>query len=458
MADLAPPQCSPADMAPLCTPRAYSRWPTSAAEEAEFACSVANSLASRGSECFVCDFAASTASLTTSIAERLPELLACGTAGCGSSLLTTVSPSLLVASTILIALIAAAAGIFRSAIANRSPEAEYEFLLRLIIAWTFCIAFAAGFASDVWRLFAAVLQLASQAGLHTIGNAISPDTPQTACTPAFDGTAEAIRDAVLSVASLALDYTAVVLAIAVNLLPGINPFEVSLGSIANYASMPFLPLFSFIKLFLAFAVATSGGAMAIIYFTALIEALIHSAIAIGGSPVFALLSVFRPTRNATLSAAASLAYAALLLITTGIALALSAVILTTALQFHTDMLIDDEASPAALSRASACRASHPSINLSGAFEQYLCIHSAHQDDLPLTTSDTRRFDFSWLPAALVIILASFVIRAIGRFASAAASELSGYSHASSGTADMILSTSQRAGQLAGGRMSRLFGR
>lgn len=459
MATLPQSACSPTGLPPICRDQAWSHWTTNTALEARAACSAANHVASRiADSCFVCQFSDTAALLSTSTAELLPEILVCGSPGCGSTATNLVTPGIILATIAIIVLIAAAIGLARSVAFARPPEGEYSLLLRFAAAWTFAIAVAGGYATSLWQFAASTLQIASEAGLKAITTVLSPDTPQALCNTTPATAAETIRDALLSTASIAMDFSAVVIAIGITLLPGFSPHDISLTAIVSYTSNPLMTSFTMLKLMFAFAVVASAVSVTVVFLTALIEAALHASIAIGASPVLALMGLFRPTRNAVFSAFASIAYAAILMITISIALALGVVILSTAVEFHTEILIRDNASAEALARAETCRSAYSPTNLAGTLERWICTYSADRDDDPLLAIHQTRYEFSWILSSLVIIVAAFVIRAIATFASAAATELSGYAHASSGTSETILSGAQRLGSFGSSRIGGLFRR
>ena len=461
MSGLAPSNCAPTRLPPLCDAAVYSRHDTSAASEAATACDAANQISARlgpGAECWICTFADSAAEAATAIATQLPGWLACGMDGCSGAADVVASPGPVLGALLVICLIASATGIARSQLARKAPVDEYAFLLRAAFALTIAAVIANGYAATLWSVTAHAYNLL--AGAASAAVAGIAETPVTACDSAAGTPGEILRDALLRYASAAADLAAALTAIAVNQLPSLDPVRFSLTSLFNYLMTPVTAPLAFFKVFVAFTIAGAGLATLVTYILAAAEAVLHAAVAIGASPVIACLALFRPTRNSVMAAAAAVAYGALLLLAAGISIALSTVIIATGVDFYTNFILvpESEILPEAAARVDTCRQAHGGATLPEAFRRYLCIYAAHDDQIRVTSVNTDATEFTWLPAALILVLAGYIARAIAQFGCTIAAELSGYANASGAAANALIGMGRQAGSWGTGRITRMLRR
>ncbi len=459
MSGLAESACSPRLLPRLCDASVYSRHPTSAATEADTACWAANTISSRlgpGTDCWLCTFSEATATAATTIATQLPGWLICGFEGCSSPLDVLRSPGPILSVLLLVCLLASAIGIARAQLARRPPTDEYLLLMRTGIAIVIAAAIATGYAETLWTATAHLYNILAEASANTVRTLA--ETPASQCQSNAQTPPEIIRDAMLRYASAAADLAAALTAVAVNLLPSLDPVRFSISSLMNYFSIPVTAPLSFFKIFIAFAIAGTGLATLTTYLLAVAEAALHAAIAIGASPVIAFLALFRPTRNSVMAAASAVAYGGLMLLTAGISITLSSIIVATGLDFYTNLILVEDPLPEATARIEACHAAYAGPTLPEAFRRYLCIYAAHQDDLPVTSVNTDITDLTWMPATFVLILAGYIARAIAQFGCAIAAELSAYSNASGAAAQTLMGVGRQAGSWATSRITRMFRR
>ena len=299
--------------------------------------------------------------------------------------------------------------------------------------------------------------------------------------------------------SEAADMGAILTGVAITLVPN---FTETAGAIAktvgSIVTFDFRSMMEILRVM--FAVTLAGTAITIILTVAfmILEAVVIAGITIGLLPIIACMWMWEQTKSASKQALAALMYAVMSLTVLGVTLEVTYLAVERTVSLFTSMTLDPHYPQAnVVSALSACDIridavefpsdGTPQVNAQSMYEAYkvyLCLHEAPPAEVTITDLETSQgkkenqvpYEMSgeeenvyivpasrvggeiigWLPAFIILVGAGVIANAVMRYASAGASELSGYRAPASQIASQVVGAGKSFATWGGGKMKGLL--
>ena len=324
-------------------------------------------------------------------------------------------------------------------------------LLRSIIAIGIAYVLGFGFAYDLWNLSGRIVSigaLTGQALNFTSAQTTLCNVPQIQASAGGWPTVTAILD---SMVRNIIDLAGVLIGIGISILPGPGaavqvPTEMLINAVTlNFDMEIFLGLLRFLFAFTLMGAAVS---FIIIFLFALYEAIILLALTLALSPLIAWLWNWRALRSSAYAALNAVLYASIVFATANITLQISYVIIELSLAQFAIQIKNPNYTPLALDPYApyvTCLLPR-SPSLYHSYEYYLCLNDLPQQSGEYATLIDNNIS-QWLPAILLIIATAIIASAVLRYASAAASELTGHKQAHSTAAKLSSQIRSKIGQM-----------
>ena len=381
------------------------------------------------------------------LVSTMPSWIACGASECKGPLFR---PGIIIIALFTLAAIFVLIATLRVLLAIDPWHGLIMQYVRIALAYLIIAALGTGFAEQLWSAAGLIIAIGANVGarlteLTEHATIIGCHRPASAAL-AWDTVQLTIQFFVREL----FDMAAIIIGIASTLLPHFEWFGTKLVSkqIWNTATFDPAALFEVLRMLFTFTLATTTMMMATGFIITIFESLITLGIGLGLSPITAFLAMYRPTRGAAFQALAAVLHATLVLLLSGLCLAIGAVLL----DFSLDMFYDDViASPEIIAQASATGAPCPladvrELGLRQTFNQYVHLIGCSTDNLATVTVQDN---FSnWLPGLLLLIVATTTTAAILRYSGAIATELTQYQTPTTGTAQAVQSGLRQAAQTA----------
>ena len=423
-----------ADECSLCTPPvADTATAGSDLTLAQWACEAVRTIACDTTDaCWIDTILNLVVATSRSVVEHGPPLLACRHAECANG------PSALLgifyaAAAILLALHALHYWFPRS-----KPVDWHYTLIRIVIGGTLAYLMGAGLAHILWTAAGTAIAIGA-----LFGNEILTSTANVTCNPVDSSVTALGWDATIAVTNAlfrnAIDIAATLTGIAMTLLPDLGTLLESYGRMtAGLATMNLEPVFDVLRFMFAFVLLMSAVTIITLFAFTILEALITTSITFALAPLIAVLWIWTGLRTAAHAALSAVLYTALMLAITGITLSIAHRATEASLvqftQEITNPNYEDDHCPGGPG------------TLYQSMHYYMCLVNAPDDaqgDPPtlIESSITQ-----WLPALLTIILTTIIAAAVLRYATAAASEITGHQQAHTLAAQVLSQAKSVAGK------------
>jgi len=352
-------------------------------------------------------------SVSRTIVQHGPPLLACAGHDCAAG------PSLMLGIFYIAAAILLGLHALHYWFPREKPVDWHYTLVRILIGGTLAYVLGAGFAQTLWTIAGAVLSLGA-----IFGNEILVSTATVSCNapaPTTDigwSTTLAITNALFR---HVVDIAAVLTGIAITLIPDIGAVFEAYGRIAaGIATMNLEPVFEVLRFMFAFVLLMSAVTIITLFFFTIIEALVTTSITFALSPLIAVLWIWTGMRSAAHAALAAVLYTTVMLAIIGITLTITHRTVESSLAQFTTHILNPHYNAA----------ENPCTDTAGTLYQsmrrYMCLVDAPPDSDGDAATLIDSSITEWLPALLVILLTTILAAAILKYASTAASELTGH--------------------------------
>ena len=302
--------------------------------------------------------------------------------------------------------------------------------------------------------------------------------------------------------SEAADMGAILTGVAITLIPSFSHTAAIYAKMAaSMVTFDFSAMMEILRVM--FAVTLAGTAITIMLSVAfmILEAVVIAGITVGLLPIIATMWIWEQTRSASKQALAALLYAVTSLTVLGVTLEITYLAVERSIGLFTAMMIDPYYPAAtAASELRKCGLDSGAVTFRGsagnrkakvttasmydAYKVYLCLHKAEPTTVKINDVEVAKrkkenqFAYKaapegesvyivaptrvtsevvgWLPALIILVGAGVIANAVMRYASAGASELSGYRAPTSQVASQIVGAGKSFATWGGGKFKGMI--